>query len=292
MDLRWAYYQLLTQDINAMDSGSAIPSTSRSDFYALPVLVPPRVEQRGIAATLGALDNKIESNRRVTALAVQLAQTGLLGGSDSVRLGDVAALDKGVSYKGSGLEDQLSATARPLVNLGNFPVGSGWMNRDKIKFYSGDYRDRHVVTPGDVVVANTDLTQQRAVLGRAVLIPPDLGPSLFSHHVFAIRFHAREDLRLALWAQLATSSARERLTGYATGTTVAALPREALLEFSIAAPDSSDAATEAEALLALVWERERETSSLAALRDALLPELLSGRIRVSEAGEAVESALA
>jgi type I restriction enzyme S subunit len=39
-DLRWAYYELLRQDINGMDSGSAIPSTSREDFYSLPVLSP------------------------------------------------------------------------------------------------------------------------------------------------------------------------------------------------------------------------------------------------------------
>jgi len=45
IDLRWAYYALLTQDINAMDSGSAIPSTSRVDFYALPVKCPPPSEQ-------------------------------------------------------------------------------------------------------------------------------------------------------------------------------------------------------------------------------------------------------
>src|SRR5579872_2854869 len=32
-DMRWAYYSLLTQDINGMDSGSAIPSTSRDSFY-------------------------------------------------------------------------------------------------------------------------------------------------------------------------------------------------------------------------------------------------------------------
>ena len=128
-----------------------------------------------------------------------------------------------------------------------------------------------------------DLTQQRAVLGRAVLVPPDLGPSLFSHHVFAVRCHAREDLRLALWAQLATPAARDRLIGYATGTTVAALPREGLLDFPIMAPASSRVVAEAQALLEVAWGRERETRSLTALRDALLPELLSGRIRVPEA---------
>lgn len=41
IDLKWAYYELLTQDINSMDSGSAIPSTSRNAFYNLPVKVPP-----------------------------------------------------------------------------------------------------------------------------------------------------------------------------------------------------------------------------------------------------------
>ncbi|MBY0502531.1 MAG: restriction endonuclease subunit S [Bryobacteraceae bacterium] len=40
-DLKWAYYELLRFDINSMDSGSAIPSTSREDFYGIPVLVPP-----------------------------------------------------------------------------------------------------------------------------------------------------------------------------------------------------------------------------------------------------------
>ncbi|MFA8018374.1 restriction endonuclease subunit S [Bremerella cremea] len=40
-ELKWAYYELLKLDINGMDSGSAIPSTSREDFYSIPVCVPP-----------------------------------------------------------------------------------------------------------------------------------------------------------------------------------------------------------------------------------------------------------
>jgi type I restriction enzyme S subunit len=46
VELRWAYYELLRQDINSMDSGSAIPSTSREDFYSLPVIAPPIEVQR------------------------------------------------------------------------------------------------------------------------------------------------------------------------------------------------------------------------------------------------------
>jgi type I restriction enzyme S subunit len=270
--------------ILAMITGSAVPHISGPQILSFPIRRLPAVQEQGrIAATLRALDDKIESNRRCVSLTVQLAQAALLSGSRQVRLGDIATLDKGVSYKGAGLVDRPSTSARPLIKLGNFPVDSGWLNRSKTKFYSGDYRDRHVVQAGDLVVANTDLTHQRAVLGRAALVPAGSGPALLSHHVFAVRFHARQELRLPLWAQLGTPSARERLTGYATGTTVAGLPREALLDFRVLVPMSIDVIATAEALVAAAWAREKETASLLALRDALLPELLSGRMRVPEA---------
>jgi type I restriction enzyme S subunit len=74
LDTKWAYYQLLKQDINGMDSGSAIPSTSRDDFYGLSVRVPPLPEQKAIAHILGTLDDKIELNRRMNETLEQMAR--------------------------------------------------------------------------------------------------------------------------------------------------------------------------------------------------------------------------
>jgi type I restriction enzyme, S subunit len=74
MDLRWAYYCLLTYDINAMDSGSAIPSTSREAFYHLRVQVPPLKQQQAIACILGALDDKIELNRGMNRTLEEMAR--------------------------------------------------------------------------------------------------------------------------------------------------------------------------------------------------------------------------
>jgi very-short-patch-repair endonuclease/restriction endonuclease S subunit/predicted nucleotidyltransferase len=74
-DMKWAYYELLTHDINSMDSGSAIPSTSRDSFYQMPVRVPPLPEQKVIAHILGTLDDKIELNRRMNETLEGLART-------------------------------------------------------------------------------------------------------------------------------------------------------------------------------------------------------------------------
>ena len=74
INLKWAYYSLLTQDINAMDSGSAIPSTSREDFYALQAKVPPRIIQDSIVDHLDTLNDKIELNRQMNATLEAMAQ--------------------------------------------------------------------------------------------------------------------------------------------------------------------------------------------------------------------------
>ena len=67
LDLKWAYYKLLTVDINKMDSRSAIHSTDRYEIYSLSVELPPLEEQQRIAGILGSLDDKIELNRRINA---------------------------------------------------------------------------------------------------------------------------------------------------------------------------------------------------------------------------------
>ena len=52
---RWGYYSIDRIDINGMDSGSAIPSTSRDEFYRLKVVVPPPAIHRAFEEHLQPL---------------------------------------------------------------------------------------------------------------------------------------------------------------------------------------------------------------------------------------------
>jgi type I restriction enzyme S subunit len=74
LDTKWAYYCLLTYDINGMDSGSAIPSTSRDEFYKLPVRIPDFGEQQQIAKFLSLFDDRIALLRETNATLEAIAQ--------------------------------------------------------------------------------------------------------------------------------------------------------------------------------------------------------------------------
>jgi len=75
VDLSWAFYQLINFDINNVDSGSAIPSTSREAFYQIPVSLPSLPTQRKIAAILSAYDDLVENNTCRIAILEEMAHS-------------------------------------------------------------------------------------------------------------------------------------------------------------------------------------------------------------------------
>jgi type I restriction enzyme S subunit len=78
LDRNFLYYYLTGR--NGQDSiasilgGSAQPKFNKTDFRSLQVPVPPLAEQKAIASILGALDDKIELNRRMNATLEGMAR--------------------------------------------------------------------------------------------------------------------------------------------------------------------------------------------------------------------------
>jgi type I restriction enzyme S subunit len=198
------------------------------------------------------------------------------------RLGDLCDVEKGLSYKGEGLADD---GGLPMVNLGCFG-GGGVFKAENIKRYHGDFKERHIVSAGDLLVANTDMTQNRIILGSPALIPELDGQRryLFTHHIFAFRFRpGAERWRRYLYFTLLQPEFRAVAEGFATGTTVLALPRDGLLNLDLVMPpDPLLQAFEwqVEGLLAPTDTQRRQSRTIAAVRDALLPRLISGEVRV------------
>src|ERR1043166_2081588 len=74
LDMRWLYYAMVHHKLGEIDDGSPIPSTTRAAVYVRHLEVPPPEEQRAIATILGALDEKIELNRRMNETLEAMAR--------------------------------------------------------------------------------------------------------------------------------------------------------------------------------------------------------------------------
>jgi len=289
----FVYYSLsLREDeIRFIGSGSAVPILNKTDFSNMPIVIPPLPEQCAIAGILGALDDKIEVNRRMNATLESMAraafQRWFVENPDAAkwklsRIGEFADLDKGVSYKGDFLTDE----GMPMINLGCF-LGKGKFEIEKLKIYSGEYKEHHTVKPGDIVLANTDITQRREVIGSPAIVPDYPAKEyLFTHHVYAMRVtDGSPILRNYMYFTLLQDEFRERAEGFATGTTVLALPRDAVLNYEILLPPADllrKFYEQVEPMLQKVQSNIKESRTLARLRDALLPKLMRGEVRVKE----------
>ena len=73
-DTRFLSYVLSQTDISGYLTGSTMPKLTQGNLNRLPVIAPPLAEQKAIAAVLGALDDKIELNRRMNATLEAMAR--------------------------------------------------------------------------------------------------------------------------------------------------------------------------------------------------------------------------
>ena len=170
--------------------------------------LPPLEEQRAIARVLGALDDKIELNRRLSETLEEMARA--LFRSWFVDFGPVRAKAEGrpsglppdldalfpASFEASELGEipagwevktlgdvahtvrgrsyrsvELAESDTALVTLKSFARGGGY-RPEGLKSYTGRYKPEQVVRPGELVIACTDVTQAAEVVGRPAIVQP------------------------------------------------------------------------------------------------------------------------
>ena len=292
IDTRWAYYELLNQDINKLDSGSAIPSTSREEFYALPVTVPPIQEQRAIAQILGAFDDKIELNRRMSETldeAVRALFKSWFVDSRKLRADHGSQrLSGNLSEYASLNPESWSGTNRPevvaYVDLSN----TKWGRIEKVEKYlwhDAPSRARRIVQSGDTIVGTV-----RPGNGSFALIGK--GGLTASTGFAVIRPKADFDVQF-VWCAATSKENIERLAHLADGGAYPAVSAGAIAATPVAVVDSATRQKFSEVTAPLVanyFASDNESCSLAAMRDALLSKLISGKIRIRDAEKIAEAA--
>jgi type I restriction enzyme S subunit len=281
IDLRWVYYAFRTLDINAMDSGSAIPSTSRTELYALPVDVPPPHEQRAIATVLGALDDKIQLNQRLNETLDDLARSLVRGEAAQSVPQPCKAL---ASVNSRTIHGEL-----PLETVDYVDIGSVWKGRresiHEVAREKAPSRARRLVADGDILVSTVRPDRGAYCL---LLRPPK---NCVASTGFAVVSPNERWMAPLLYCALTDSDALAHYGRVADGGAYPAINSDVIGDLIIEWPSRArELAEQLEPLFQMRATNDQQCETLAHLRDKLLPSLVSGALRIREADKLVGAA--
>ena len=257
--------------IRAIAVGATMPSINTEIMRSIKVPVPPLAEQRAIAGVLGALDDKIESNRRQQSTLLGICHAAfdvaLMNGADVMKVEDM------VRFRNNERKP-LSAMERAGMER-RYPYYGATGVFDYVEAFLFD--DVNILIGEDGSVVNDDGTPVAQMAW---------GKYWVNNHAHVLSGKA-VSTELAYIA-LARSDVRPLITGAVQ----LKINMGNLRSLEVALPSvevRGDVDHEIQENLALWRAKSDESKMLVGLRDALLPELLSGRLRVKDAESIVEN---
>lgn len=284
----------------SVTTGSAQGVLNTQTVARLPIPVPPLAAQQKISAILSAYDNLIENNQRRIILLENMAEEiyrewfirrrfpghekvkvikGVPEGWSFDKASMFIGLAKGKSYAGEELTDDTGHM--PFINLKSINRGGGY-REDGLKYYSGRYKPEQVVHQNDVVMAVTDMTQDRVVIGRVARIPY-LGEKGAVISLDTVKLVPKNIHKTFLYAYMRHSGFANFIKEFANGANVLHLKPDLITQQKIIVPPKqlqNEFAPLVEPLYAEADLLGMANRRLEKIRDALLPRLISGKLSV------------
>ena len=264
--------------------GATMPNLNTSILSGLPFVVPPPEEQQAIAGVLGALDDKIELNRRMNETLEALAQAefGRLKdeGGGSVSFADTVEIFGGGTPKTSVAEYWNGEI--PWFSVVDSPRESDVFVIDtekKITQAGVENSSTQVLPEGTTIIS------ARGTVGNVALVGLPMTMNQSCHGL-----RGKIDAR-GFYTYFATRALVATLQQRAHGSVFDTITRDTLAGVDVSKPPPAaieDFEQKVAPLMERILNNLFESRTLAALRDALLPKLLSGKIRVQHAGKFVK----
>ena len=313
---KYLYYLLKNLHLdNIFEKGSSvIPSLDRKLVHSLVVPFHKEInDQRKIVAVLSAIDHKIELNKQINdnleAMAKQLydywfvqfdfpnedgkpykSSGGAMVWNDKLKreipqgwsISNVKSLiepiERGISYSS---DDLLDPFATPMINLACFSK-AGDYRLGEMKFFSGKVSNDKLISPIDMLIACTDMTQGADIIGRPILASDEYDQYTFSTDLALIT--PKGKFKMYLYYTLRTPFYHKYIRPFASGTTVKHLNLIGVENYGLPVPPI-EIQSKFEDLITPIKEKQsknlNEINALTKQRDELLPLLMNGQATVN-----------
>jgi len=254
------YFQALKSpfvqaQLKARSTGTTVLGIKQSELRQVEIPCYPLPTQRKIAAVLSAYDDLIENNTRRIALLEQMAQAlyrewfvhFCFPGHEDVPLIDsplgsipqgwqiekvsaIADVYRGRSYRSANLVEE---GGLPFLNL-KCVNRDGGFRRDGLKRYAGAYKETQTARAGDVVMAVTDMTQERRIVARPARVPA-MGEDTFVLSMDLVKIVPKEQVPSDyLYGMFRFSQFPDEVKQHASGVNVLHLRPDRIEEFEFA----------------------------------------------------------
>lgn len=269
------------KQINDQSISTGVPHINLGILSALLIPLPPLAQQEAIATMLGALDDKIAANGQLAQIGDELVRTRfdllVAASPDRGPLSDVATNPREL------VEPASIPDCACYVGLEHIPRRQMWLSTAGSASQVSSTKSRF--QEGDVLFGKL-----RPYFHKVVAAPTD---GICSTDILVVR--AKEpDLAGFVLAAASSDEVVRRSTSASEGTRMPRTNWRDVAAVEIPWPGLSAATAFSKEVMVvrdLVQQRMRESAVLAKLRDALLPQLMSGRLRVKDAEERVEEVL-
>jgi type I restriction enzyme S subunit len=326
---RFLFYLLGTLNLNNWRAGSGQPLLNQDILSHIPALAPKPREQRAIASILSALDDKIDLNRRMNETLEAMARA--IFKDWFIDFGPTRAKMEGrASYLAPDLvqfPDRLDDEGKPegweFAKLGSLcervamgPFGSD-ITTDNfvdqgVPVVRGGNLKNGFIDDGFVYVTDAKadalrnanafaqdiVITHRGTLGQVGIIPkkPAHARYVVSQSQMLLTAHSKKATPRFIFEFLRSEHGMQQLLAFTSqvGVPAIARPTTALKSLDVVVPSRPILLTFDNLLDPLV-EREAanisEIRALVAIRDLLLPKLMSGQIRVKHIEKVMEAVL-
>lgn len=197
------------------------------------------------------------------------------------KLGEDIKVKHGHAFKGEFFSKE--PTNDLLLTPGNFKIGGGFKS-DKFKYYNGEVPEDYVLNEGDLIITMTDLSKEGDTLGYPAFIPRLSGKRyLHNQRLGRVEFTSETVEKEYMYYQLCLPDYRSLIVGGASGTTVKHTSPSKICSIDYLKAPHLIQAQFSETIKTLISKKNTldiQKETLAQLRDTLLPQLISGKVRL------------
>lgn len=281
-DSKFIYFFLQSFDFDKFSDKSTVPGINRNHLHSETVNIPPLPEQRGIASVLSSLDDKIDLLHRQNQTLEQMAETLFRQWfvEEEKENWEVVLFEDFVKHvkPGTNYQPKRVDFGIPFLNVRCF--NNGFINTSNSTYITQSEYER--VHSKWVPEANDVLISRIGTLGLVAVITEENLP--IAVHYNMINLKAKMSSYQFLYFLLKSKWFQEEYLTKARQSVQAYLAIDDVKSIELKLPIGTDEFMAKQEIFNALFDKiksnQTQIRTLTALRDTLLPKLMSGEVRV------------